>query len=63
LGEEIDEKIQSEQYLTLVRKTFRQWDEADTEEKRQLLMQLITNAAGTRICSDDILRLFFRLAG
>jgi hypothetical protein len=58
LGEEIEERIHSEQYLTLVRKTFREWDKADTEEKRRLLVQLITNAAGTRLCSDDIVRLF-----
>ena len=58
LGDAIDERIQSEQYLTLVRKTFRQWDEADTDEKRRLLVQLITNAAGTRVSSDDIVRLF-----
>ncbi len=58
LGEEIDDRIESEDYLALVRKTFRQWDQADTEQKRTLLVKLITNAAGTRICSDDILRLF-----
>ncbi|HSS96172.1 MAG TPA: hypothetical protein VLK33_04050 [Terriglobales bacterium] len=58
LGKEIEERVTSEQYLTLVRKTFREWDEADTEEKRRLLVQLITNAAGTRIVSDDIVRLF-----
>jgi hypothetical protein len=58
IGEEIENRIESEAYLALVRKTFRQWDEADTEQKRKLLVQLITNAAGTRICSDDILRLF-----
>jgi hypothetical protein len=58
LGEEIDERIQSEEYLSLVRKTFRIWDESDTEEKRRLLSNVITNAAGTRACSDDVLRLF-----
>ncbi|MFZ0803008.1 MAG: hypothetical protein WBQ09_11655 [Terriglobales bacterium] len=57
-GEEVEKRITSEQYLTLVRKTFREWDTADTEEKRRLLVQLITNAAGTRIVSDDIVRLF-----
>jgi hypothetical protein len=57
-GKEVEERITSEQYLTLVRKTFREWDVADTEEKRRLLVQLITNAAGTRIVSDDIVRLF-----
>ena len=58
IGDEIDDRIESEDYLALVRKAFRQWDQADTEEKRKLLVQLITNAAATRICSDDILRLF-----
>jgi hypothetical protein len=58
LGKEIEERIESSEYLMLVRKTFREWDQADTQEKQQLLVQLITNAAGTRICSDDILRLF-----
>ncbi len=57
-GQEVEERITSEEYLTLVRKTFREWDEADTEQKRQLLVQLITNAAGTRLVSDDIVRLF-----
>lgn len=58
LGDEIVERIQSEEYLALVRKAFRIWDESDTEEKRQLLSNVITNAAGTRACSDDVIRLF-----
>jgi hypothetical protein len=58
LGDEIDERIQSEEYLSLVRKAFRIWDESDTEEKRRLLSNVITNAAGTRACSDDVIRLF-----
>jgi hypothetical protein len=57
-GKEVEERVTSEEYLTLVRKTFREWDIADTEEKRRLLVQLITNAGGTRIVSDDIVRLF-----
>jgi hypothetical protein len=58
LGDEIEERIQSEEYLALVRKAFRIWDESDTEEKRRLLSNVITNAAGTRACSDDVIRLF-----
>lgn len=57
-GQEVEERITSQDYLALVRKTFHQWDQADTDEKRRLLVQLITNAAGTRVCPDDILRLF-----
>lgn len=58
LGETIDERIQSEEFLGLVRQAFRAWDEADTHEKRRYAINLITNAAGSRICSDDVVRLF-----
>ncbi len=58
IGEDIDARLQSEEYLTLVRKAFRIWDQADTEEKRRLLSNTVTNAASTRACSDDVIRLF-----
>lgn len=58
LGEQIDLRIQSEEYLTLVRQSFRVWDEAETEEKRRYVSNLVTNSAGTRVCSDDVVRLF-----
>jgi hypothetical protein len=58
LGEEINDRLESQEYLGLIRKAFREWDQADTEEKQRLIVQLVTNAAGVRICSDDILRLF-----
>lgn len=57
-GEEIDERIQSEEYLDIVRKAFRSWDNADTDEKRGYVANLIANSAGTRLCSDDVVRLF-----
>ncbi|KVM04127.1 hypothetical protein WL05_03230 [Burkholderia ubonensis] len=58
IGEEIDERLASEEYLDIVRKAFRAWDKADTEEKRRYVANLVTNAAGTRLCSDDVVRLF-----
>lgn len=57
-GQEIEDRLESAEYLSLVRKAFREWDQADTDQKRQLIVHLVTHAAGTRICSDDILRLF-----
>jgi len=30
------------------------WDEASTEEKRRYIGNILVNAAGTRICSDDV---------
>jgi hypothetical protein len=58
IGESINERIESEEYLGIVRKAFRVWDTADTEEKRNYVANLVTNAGGTRLCSDDVLRLF-----
>jgi len=58
LGHEIDERIQTEEYLDLVRRAFRAWDRADTDEKRRYVANIVTNAAGTRITSDDVIRLF-----
>lgn len=58
MGSAVDERIQSEEYLGLVRKAFRAWDEADTDEKRRYAANIVTNSAGTRVCSDDVVRLF-----
>jgi hypothetical protein len=57
-GEEIQERIESPEYLGLVRKCFRTWDEADTQEKKQMLKKLITNAGAIKLCPDDLVRLF-----
>jgi hypothetical protein len=58
IGDEIDERLASDEYLDIVRKAFRAWDKADAEEKRRYVANLVTNAAGTRLCSDDVVRLF-----
>jgi hypothetical protein len=58
IGDEIEERITSEDYLKLVRKSFKVWDDADTQEKRKYVANLLSNAAGTRLCSDDVVRLF-----
>lgn len=58
LGPEIESRIESEEYLHIVRAAFRTWDNANTEEKRKYVLNLVTNAVGTRLCSDDVVRLF-----
>ncbi|MBN9662253.1 MAG: hypothetical protein J0H49_28910 [Acidobacteria bacterium] len=58
LGDTIDARIQSEGYLQLVRRAFRVWDDAATEEKRRYVGNVLANSAGTRLCSDDVVRLF-----
>ncbi|HEY2471374.1 MAG TPA: hypothetical protein VGI45_26515 [Terracidiphilus sp.] len=57
-GDEINERIESEAYLALVRKAFRAWDQSDTEEKRRMLGNVVINAGSTRACPDDVIRLF-----
>ena len=58
LGEQIEERIASDEYLTLVRKTFRLWDASETLEKKEMFKQLITNAGALTMADDDLVRLF-----
>lgn len=58
LGDQIENRVNSEEYLSLVRKSFKVWDDADTEEKRNYVSNILTNSAGTKLCSDDVVRLF-----
>ena len=59
-GEEVQERIESPEYLALVRTCFRSWDQSDTQDKRQLLKKLITNAGAIKLCPDDLIRLFMK---
>jgi hypothetical protein len=57
-GDEVQQRIESPEYLALVGAGFRSWDQADTEEKRQMFKRLLTNAGASTLCSDDLIRLF-----
>lgn len=57
-GEELTDRIESEEYLALIRKGFRIWDQADTGQKRGYIGKLLANAGGTKLCDDDLIRLF-----
>lgn len=58
LGDDIQERIESPSYLSLVRQGFREWDRSETQEKRDYVRLLLTNAGGTALCPDDLVRLF-----
>jgi hypothetical protein len=58
IGDQIEERVNSEEYLNLVRKSFKVWDDSDTDEKRKYVANLLSNSAGTKLCSDDVVRLF-----
>lgn len=57
-GEHVDERLASEEFLQLVANGFRTWDTASTQEKREYVRRLLTNAAATAMCGDDLVRLF-----
>lgn len=57
-GSEIQDRIESPEYLALVKTCFRSWDQADTQDKKQMLKKLITNAGAIKLCPDDLIRLF-----
>ncbi|MBA7620201.1 hypothetical protein ES703_27546 [subsurface metagenome] len=55
---QVEERIQSQEFLSLVKKCFRDWSAAESEEKRVLIRNLLSNAASCTLTSDNILRLF-----
>ena len=57
-GEDIHERMESEEYLTLVRKGFKEWDNAESFEKKEYIRKLLTNACATDITTDDLVQLF-----
>jgi hypothetical protein len=57
--EKVRARLESKEYLALLKKCFRDWSAAESEEKRKMIRNLLANAAGgEKLCSDDILRLF-----
>lgn len=52
------ERVESKEYQSLVRKTFREWSGAESEDKRGYIRNILSNAAATRVTSDDVVRLF-----
>ncbi len=57
-GEEVHKRMQSEAYLTLVRKGFKEWDYAETFEKKECIRKLLTNACAENFLADGLIQLF-----
>jgi|SRR5579863_638664 len=57
---EIQKRLESPEYLKLIKKCFRDWSAAESEEKRVYIRNLLTTAAVHRICPDDVVRLFIQ---
>lgn len=56
--EKIAARIESKEYQSLLKKTFREWAGAESEEKRSYIRNILANAAATDLTSDDVVRLF-----
>jgi len=56
--EKVAERVESPEYQSLLKKTFREWAGAESEAKRVLLRNILSNAAASTISSDDVVRLF-----
>lgn len=56
--EKIAQRIESKEYQSLLKKTFREWSGAESETKRQYIRNILANAAATDLTSDDVIRLF-----
>ncbi len=56
--EVISERVESKEYQSLVKKTFREWAGAESEDKRAYIRNILSNAAASQISSDDVVRLY-----
>lgn len=56
----IGKRIESPEYLSLLKKCFRDWSAAESEANRLLVRNLLSNAAVNKICTDDVLRMFIQ---
>jgi hypothetical protein len=60
IGPAAQQRLDDDKFLGLVRRAFQVWDEATSEEKREYVRRTVTNAAATKLCSDDLVRLFLQ---
>lgn len=58
--QKVRERLESPEYLKLIKKVFRDWSAAESEEKRVLVRNLLVNAASHEICTDDVVRMFIQ---
>jgi hypothetical protein len=52
------ERVESKEYQSIQKKTFREWAGAESEDKRVLIRNILANAAASSMTSDDVIRMF-----
>ncbi len=61
--EKISTRVESKEFQSLVKKTFRDWAGVESEQKRILIRNTLSNAAASMISSDDVVRMFIDWIG
>jgi len=56
--EKVAARVESREFQSLVKKTFRDWSGVESEEKRVLIRNILSNAACSTVSSDDVVRMF-----
>jgi hypothetical protein len=56
--EKIAARVESKEFQSLVKKTFRDWAAVESEDKRVLIRNILANAASGTVSSDDVVRMF-----
>lgn len=56
--EKIAQRVESKEFQSLVKKTFRDWAGVESEDKRVLIRNILSNAACSTVSSDDVVRMF-----
>ena len=56
--EAVAKRVESKEYQSLVKKTFREWSGAESEDKRVYIRNILSNAAASQVSSDDVVRLY-----
>lgn len=56
--EEIAKRVKSAEYQTLMKKAFRNWAGTESPKKQEYIRNILSNAAASRMTSDDVVSLF-----
>lgn len=56
--EEIAARVRSDEYQSILKKAFRSWAGTESRKKQEYIRNILTNAAATRLVSDDVVFLF-----
>ncbi len=56
--ENISKRVESKEFQSIVRTTFRDWAAAESGTKREYMRNILSNAATCDISSDDVVRMF-----